>query len=63
MRLTQMYRVTVFGEPRGPWRDSRQRAHRDAIELGLGEYDEWGRFWITVPAAIEWRQSEVRLCA
>lgn len=58
------YRVTVFGRPRGPWRQQRKQAQRDAIELGMGEYDEWGRFFVTVPADIEFRLGdEFRLSA
>jgi hypothetical protein len=51
------YRVTVFGMARGPWRRDRRQALRDAIELDLGCYDEWGRFFLTVPAEIEARRS------
>jgi hypothetical protein len=50
------YRVQVFGIARGPWRRDRRQAHRDAIELDLGCYDEWGRFFLTVPAEIEVRR-------
>ncbi|HEY1606335.1 MAG TPA: hypothetical protein VGF77_12145 [Allosphingosinicella sp.] len=41
---------------RGPWRRDRRQAHRDAIELDMGGYDEWGRFFITIPAEIEVRR-------
>lgn len=47
------YRVRFCGRPKGPWRPVRQQAERDAIELGLGEYDEWGKFFVSVPAEIE----------
>jgi hypothetical protein len=50
------YRVVVFGIARGPWRRDRRLAHRDAIELDLGGYDEWGRFFVTVPAEIQVRR-------
>ena len=50
------YRVVVFGKPRGPWRRELTQACRDAIELELGSYDEWGQFYITVPAEIEIRE-------
>ncbi|MEA3002341.1 MAG: hypothetical protein QOH81_1129 [Sphingomonadales bacterium] len=55
--LVMEYRVTVFGMARGPWRRDRRQALRDAIELDLGCYDEWGRFFLTVPAEIEARRS------
>jgi hypothetical protein len=47
----------VLGMARGPWRRDRRQAHRDAIELDLGGYDEWGQFYVTVPAEIEIRRS------
>lgn len=54
-----VYRVTVFGTPRGPWRFDKLQARRDAIALGLGNYDEYRRFFITVPADIEWQEVTV----
>ncbi|TVV75573.1 hypothetical protein FOY91_06850 [Sphingomonas solaris] len=53
------YRVVVFGQPRGPWRPTRTQAHRDAIELDLGSYDEKGQFYVTVPGDIEHRERVV----
>jgi len=50
------YRVVVFGIAKGPWRRNRRLAYRDAIELDLGSYDEWGRFFVTVPAEIQIRR-------
>ncbi len=50
------YRVVVFGVARGPWRRNRRQAYLDAIELELGGYDEWGQFFVTVPAEIQIRQ-------
>jgi hypothetical protein len=47
------YRVTCFGKPRGPWRDDEEQARQDAIELGLGGYDEWGQYFDTVPGGIQ----------
>jgi hypothetical protein len=47
------YRVVEFGQPKAPWRTTRQKALQDAVELGLGSYDEWGQFYITIPAEIE----------
>lgn len=54
-RVTE-YRVTMFGDPMGPWRRDRRQARRDAIELDLGSYTEWGAFYITVPGDIERRK-------
>ena len=48
-----VYRVKVFGKPKGPWRRVKRQAERDAFELGLGDYDEWGKFFISVPGEIE----------
>lgn len=47
------YRVREFGRPKGPWRACRRQAERDALELGLGDFDEWGTFFVAVPAEIE----------
>ena len=48
-----LYRVTVFGKPKGPWRRVRQQAQNDAMQLGLGHVDEWGKFFVSVPGEIE----------
>lgn len=53
MRL--FYRVVVFGEIKGPWRPSKRLARMDAIELGVGEFDEWGKFFVDATAEIEWK--------
>jgi hypothetical protein len=47
------YRVREFGKPKGPWRVSKRLAQQDALDLGLGEYDEWGIFFVHVPGEIE----------
>lgn len=47
------YRAVVFGRPRGPWRREKTQADRDLIELGLGSYDDWGQFYITVPGDLQ----------
>lgn len=52
------YRVAVFRKPRGPWRERRADAQRDAFHQGLGSFDEYGRFFITVPADIEARSED-----
>jgi hypothetical protein len=36
-------------------------AQRDAVRLGLGEYDEKGQFYITVPAEIETERTPYRV--
>jgi hypothetical protein len=33
------YRVVVFGRPRGPWRDTREQAMKDAVAAGLASWD------------------------
>jgi hypothetical protein len=48
------YRVTVFDEPRGEWRDTFDDAKDDAIAAGLASYDESQReYYLAVPVAIE----------
>ena len=48
------YRVTVFDDPRGPWRDSFDEAKDDAIAGGLASYDQSRReYFLAVPVAIE----------
>jgi hypothetical protein len=53
VRTAPIFRVVVFGTPRAPWRPTRIEAQRDAIEMDLGSFDEWGQFYVTVPADIE----------
>jgi hypothetical protein len=47
------YRITCFGQPRGPWRLDKEQARRDAISEGLGQYDERGRYFSVVPGAMQ----------
>ncbi|MCP3735646.1 hypothetical protein M9979_12255 [Sphingomonas sp. RP10(2022)] len=48
------YRVIVFENPRGPWRDTFDEAKDDAIVAGLASYDESRReYYLAVPVAIE----------
>lgn len=48
------YRVTVFNDPRGEWRDTYEQAKDDAIAAGLVSYDEsLGEYFIAVPVSIE----------
>ncbi len=54
-RRVSEFRVSVFGQPRGPWRQTLRQAQRDAIAIGLGSFDETGQFYSTVPGDIEWR--------
>ena len=62
--MALQYRVIGYGRPRGPWRTKRRQAEMDAIAVELGEFDEWGQFYLDAGATIEWRRDEmVRLCA
>lgn len=62
--MSLLYRVTAFGEAKGPWRGKRRQAEQDAISQGLAEYDEWGELYLDGIANIEWmRLEEVRLRA
>lgn len=48
------YRVTVFGQPRGPWRESYADAMGDAIDMELASYDRSRReHFLAVPVSIE----------
>lgn len=48
------YRVVVFDEPRGEWRDTFDEAKDDAIAAGLASYDRSRReYYLAVPVAIE----------
>lgn len=59
--FTSLYRATCLGEPRGPWRLQKEQARRDAVQMGLGQFDERGRYWDTVPGRIETVQLPNRL--
>lgn len=52
--MSLFYRIASFGNPRGPWRPTQRRAEADAAELGLGDYDEWGKFFVDAGSEIEW---------
>lgn len=56
MEAESLWRVTSFGKAAGPWRRTRALARRDAIDLGLGEFDEHGQFYLIVPGDIEVRR-------
>lgn len=60
-KTLKFYRVVSFNQPRGPWRAEREQARRDAIEQGLGEYDDFGRYFSTVPGAIQRLELPMRL--
>jgi hypothetical protein len=50
------YRLHVFGEFRGPWRDSFAEAKWDAIGDGLASYDEErGEYYLAVPVGVAQR--------
>ena len=46
-----------FDRPAGPWRPDLRQMRRDAIEAGLGCYDEWGKFFVIVPGDVETRRA------
>lgn len=52
-RVYLYYRVTAFGRPRGPWRTTIRAARRDAIDAGVGQYDDDHRFFLDAIADIE----------
>ena len=48
------FRITVFDEPRTPWRDTREEAIADAIREGLASWDDERReHFLAVPVSIE----------
>lgn len=47
------YRAVCLGRPVGPWRQDIKLAREDLIERELGEYSEWGGFYINVPGDLE----------
>ncbi len=52
------FRIVVFGEPRTPWRESRQEAIDDAIAAKLATWDGSKREWfLAVPVAIQSERS------
>lgn len=51
------FRITVFGEPRAPWRDSWAEAMEDAIRLELASWDASKReHFLAVPVGMERRE-------
>ncbi|RSX45472.1 hypothetical protein DAH72_01140 [Sphingomonas koreensis] len=47
-------RALCFGRPVGPWRRCPRQARDDLVGLRLGEYDEYGRFFVIVPGDLEY---------
>lgn len=52
LTAVKWYRATCAGASKGPWRETEDEARRDAIRLGLGEYDEWGQWFDSVPGCV-----------
>lgn len=53
----EQVRITVFGRPRAPWRDSFEEAKADAIALELASWDESKREWfLAVPVGVQSKQ-------
>ena len=49
-----LYRVTVFGRPRGPWRKTHREAMQDAIDKDLAAIDRSKtEYFLAVPTDIE----------
>lgn len=57
------YRALCLGKPVGPWRPDRNAAREDLIQRGLGSYDEWGHFWVTVPGDLKVRHEHQSIAA
>ncbi len=52
------YRVISAERMAGPWRRTKEAARKDAVELGLGGYDEAGQWFDTVPGRIQTAERE-----
>jgi len=51
--MAKLYRITTFGRPRSPWRESVQEAVDDAVKLGLASWDASRREWfLAVPVEL-----------
>lgn len=57
------YRAVCFGRPVGPWRRDRKDAQTDLVDRELGSYDDWGKFWVTVPGDLERKVEWVAIAA
>lgn len=53
------YRITVFGEPRAPWRRTPHESMADAIRLNLASWDDQRReHFLAVPVEMDWRKAD-----
>ena len=43
------FQALCFGKPIAPARKTRSKAQDDLIAHDLGSFDEWGKFFVTVP--------------
>jgi hypothetical protein len=56
--MTERFRITVFGRPRSPWRDSDEEAMADAVALELASWDASRREWfLAVPVSLQSRRA------
>jgi len=56
--MAERFRISVFGRPRSPWRDSQAEAMADAIALELASWDESRREWfLAVPVRLDVRRA------
>lgn len=46
------YQARCMGRPLASWRKTRDLARQDLIDHGLGSYDEWKMFYVTVPGEL-----------
>lgn len=53
------YRALCFSEPVGPWRRCKRQMRRDLMDRGLGSYDEWGTFFVTVPGNVQIKHEKI----
>ncbi len=60
-QTVSFWRVVSFNKAQGPWRATREQARRDAIALGLGNYDEHGSYFHVVPGDVQMLTIETRI--
>ena len=63
MQRVAWYRALCFGKPVGPWRTDKKVVREDLADRGLGSFDEWGHFWVTVPGDIQIRHEYQSIAA
>lgn len=52
--MHERFRITVFDEPRAPWRETREEAMADAVALDLASWDDERReHFLAVPVDIQ----------